>query len=181
VSTVSLATRLRGALKPPLRKFTGHRTLESVVETVETLLRMRGDIGQSAVKVSDLAGILEQVLDYHLETASHGIGEVTRGTVTQLTSKSTAVTLNTITGDITTSNAALAQNNSVSFTLNNSMIGAYDMVFAHIVSGGVADHYQIHVDALAAGSCRIQIRNDGTGSHSEALVIRFAVLRRSST
>lgn len=180
MSGISLAARLRGALKAPLRKYTGHRNLESVVGTVETLLRMRGDVGESAVKVSDLAVISQQLLDYHLSTTPHALGGGNaRGTVTQATSKSTGVTLNTQTGDITTSNATLAQNVSVSFTLTNSTIGPYDLVFAHIVSGGVADHYQIHVDALSAGSCRIQIRNDGTGSHSEALVIRFVVIKLS--
>jgi hypothetical protein len=51
--------------------------------------------------------------------ATQGIGYATGagGTVTQATSKSTAVTLNTVTGAITMNNAALAAATIVSFTL----------------------------------------------------------------
>ncbi len=74
MSGLSLTSRLRGALKTPLRKYTGHRTLESVIDTVETLLRMRGDIGESAVRVSDLPAIAEQLLDFQATTGAGGGG-----------------------------------------------------------------------------------------------------------
>lgn len=37
--------------------------------------------------------------------------------------------------------------------------------------------YQILVDAVAAGSCRIHLRNESAGSLSEALVLNFAVIK----
>jgi len=72
--TVSLRTRVLGVLNRAKRKYTGHRTLDSVIATVETLLRQRGDVNDSAVRVADLDGMLEQFLEYHLETSGHAPG-----------------------------------------------------------------------------------------------------------
>ena len=55
-------------------------------------------------------------------TSSLGYGAGAGGTVTQATSKSTAVTLNKPTGKITMNNAALAANTTVQFNLNNNLI-----------------------------------------------------------
>lgn len=74
MSGLSLTSRLRGALKVPVRKYAGHRTLESVIDTVETLLRMRGDVGESAVRVSDLPAIAKELLDYQTTTGIGGGG-----------------------------------------------------------------------------------------------------------
>ena len=37
--------------------------------------------------------------------------------------------------------------------------------------------YAVQVDAVAAGSCRIQLRNISAGSLSEALTLNFAVFK----
>ena len=99
------------------------------------------------------------------------------GTVTQATSKSTGVTLNKSCGAITLNNAALAAATSVGFTLSNSAIAATDVIVANIKSGATADSYTLTVDAVAAGSCRISVRNVSAGSLGEALVLNFAVLK----
>ena len=59
--------------------------------------------------------------------AGLGYGTGAGGTVTQATSKSTAVTLNKPTGQITTHNAALAADTTVSFLVNNSLITTSDL------------------------------------------------------
>ena len=111
-------------------------------------------------------------------TAGVGYAAGAGGTVTQATSKSTGVTLNKIAGQITTSNALLAGSSSVGFTLTNSAIAATDVVNTSIASGASADSYRIGVDATAAGSCRISIRNVTTATAlSEAIVINFAVMK----
>ena len=116
-------------------------------------------------------------------TSSHataGIGYATGagGVVTQATSKSTGVTLNKIAGQITTNNALLAGSTSVGFTLTNSAIAATDVVNTSIASGASVDSYRIGVDATAAGSCRISIRNVTTATAlGEAIVINFAVMK----
>lgn len=99
------------------------------------------------------------------------------GTITQLTSKSTGVTLNKICGQIITNNAALAAGGEVSFTLTNSFITATDVVNVCIASGATAGAYNVHVDAVAAGSCRIALTNLSAGSLSEALTINFVVFK----
>lgn len=99
------------------------------------------------------------------------------GAVTQATDKSTAVTLAKNCGQVTMNGAALAAGVAVSFTLTNSQIAATDVVNACIASGASAGAYALSVDAVAAGSCRISLRNQSGGSLSEAVVINFAVLK----
>ena len=99
------------------------------------------------------------------------------GAVTQATSKSTGVTLNKLTGQITMNGAALAAGTAVSFTLTNSTISATDVVRACIASGATVGAYLLAVDAVSAGSCVIALRNLTGGSLSESVVINFAVIK----
>jgi len=110
-------------------------------------------------------------------TAGVGYGSGAGGTVTQSTSKSTGVTLDKVCGQITMNNAALNAGTSVSFTLTNSAIASTDTVRVNIQSGATADSYNVDVTAVAAGSCRIQVRNFTAGNLSEALVLNFAVIK----
>jgi hypothetical protein len=98
------------------------------------------------------------------------------GTVTQLTNKSTGVTLNRPTGQITMSNALLAASTTVSFTLTNSVIAAGDIVLVQNQATGTLGAYNIQARS-AAGSATIAVRNITAGSLSEAIVISFAVVR----
>jgi hypothetical protein len=118
-----------------------------------------------------------------LKSATGGLGYGTGagGSVTQATSKSTAVALNTPTGQITMNNAALAAATSVSFTLNNTVIGANDLILVHRVSGGSAGAYIATGDGVGVGSCSITVRNNSGGSLSEAIVLGFAIIKGSIT
>jgi hypothetical protein len=104
-------------------------------------------------------------------------GTGTGGTVTQLTSKSTSVTLDKLCGQITMNNASLAQNTTVSFTLNNTNIHSTDVIIVNIQSGATANAYTAFVEAVNTGSCRIHLRNSSSGSLSEAVVLNFAVIK----
>lgn len=104
-------------------------------------------------------------------------GAGTGGTIAQATSKSTGVTLNTLCGAITMNNANLAATTSVGFTLTNSQIAATDTVIVNIKSGATVDSYTVTVDTVAAGSCRISLRNYTAGGLAEAVVLNFAVLK----
>ena len=106
-----------------------------------------------------------------------GYSTGTGGTVTQATSKSTGVTLNKRCGQITMNNAALSAAAEVSFTFTNSTIAATDVVVTAISSGATAGAYNTHVDAIAAGSCRISITNFSAGPLSEAIVLNFVVIK----
>jgi len=101
------------------------------------------------------------------------------GTVSQTGNKSTGVTLNKLTGEITMQNTALGSNSTVSFTLTNNTIAAKDLMVINLVGGGTAGAYTIDVNC-SAGSAIITVRNVTAGSLSEALVLRYAVIRGST-
>lgn len=110
-----------------------------------------------------------------------GVGYVppTANVVTQITNKSTGVTLNAYSGTITMNNASLANATAVAFTLTNSAIGASDVVVCSLKSGNTASSYQVTVDATALGSCKFNVYNFTGGSLGEAIVINFAVIKGS--
>lgn len=117
-------------------------------------------------------------------TGAASVGSLTisdGGTVTQATSKSTGVTLNTDSGQITMHNASLADDTSVSFTVTNSAVAAIDTVIVNIASAGTAGAYSVHVDAVAAGSFQITIKNRSGGALGEALVLNFNVIKGASS
>lgn len=114
-------------------------------------------------------------------TSEIGYSAAAQGTVTQATSKSTAVTLNKSAGQITMNNASLATATNATFTLNNSTISANDAVILTISGGQTTPgSYNVFANSLAAGSVSITLRNISGGSLSEAIVINFAVIHCAS-
>lgn len=81
------------------------------------------------------------------------------GTVTQLTDKSTGVTLNKSAGQITMNNAALANATNVTFTLTNSKISVKDVVVLSVSSGATAGAYNCWISGKSTGSCTITLRD----------------------
>lgn len=113
-----------------------------------------------------------------------GYSASAQGAVTQLTSKSTGVTLNTSAGRITMNNAALAGATAVSFILTNSAISINDTIIVCISSnttGTTAGAYTTYVSYLAAGSALITLRNlTAATSYSEAVIINYAIIHGAS-
>ena len=116
-----------------------------------------------------------------LATATLGYKAGSGGTATQLTSKTTAVTLNKINGEIIMHGAALADDATAAFTLTNSTIAATDVVIVNVASVGTAGAYQVTVGAVAAGSCSISVLNVSGGSLSQAIKLNFAVIKAVKT
>jgi hypothetical protein len=110
-------------------------------------------------------------------TEELGYAPAAQGTVTQLTSKSTAVTLDKSAGRITINNASLNTATNATFTLNNALISTNDSVLLTI-SGGQATpgSYNVFANSLAAGSVSITLRNISGGTLSEAVVINYAII-----
>ena len=110
-----------------------------------------------------------------------GYSASAQGSVTQATSKSTAVTLDKSAGRITMNNASLATATNATFTLNNALISANDAVILTI-SGGQATpgSYNVFANSLSAGSVSITLRNISGGTLSEAVVINFAIIHGAS-
>lgn len=104
-----------------------------------------------------------------------GLGYATGsgGTVTQVTSRTTGVTLNKTNGAITLVSAA-GMAVFQSFTVTNSTVAATDVV--HVTQKSGTDLYQIFVTATAAGSFRITFATTG-GVTVEQPVFNFAVIK----
>ena len=111
-------------------------------------------------------------------TGRLGYGTGSGGTVTQTTNKSTAVTLNKPTGQITMSTATLANGASVSFALNNSLISAVDVLAVNATSFG---GYTATCVNTATGAATIRVTNISGGSLSEAVTLQFAVIKGATT
>ena len=105
-----------------------------------------------------------------------GYSSAAQGTVTQATSKSTGVTLNTSTGQITTNNAALGAGATAQFVLTNNRISAKDTLIVNIGTGGTAGAYWPYVANLASGTATIGLYNNTAGSLSEAVTINYSII-----
>jgi hypothetical protein len=106
-----------------------------------------------------------------------GYAAAAQGTVTQLTDKSTAVTLNKSAGRITMNAASLTTATNATFTLNNSLISANDTVILTISGGQTTPgSYNAFANALATGSVSITLRNISGGTLSEAVIINFCII-----
>jgi len=110
-----------------------------------------------------------------------GYSAAAQGTVTQLTDKSTAVTLNKSAGRITMNAASLTTATNATFTLNNSLISANDTVILTISGGQTTPgSYNAFANALATGSVSITLRNISGGTLSEAVIINFCIIHGAS-
>jgi len=110
-------------------------------------------------------------------TEEIGYAPAAQGTVTQLTSKSTAVTLDKSAGRITMNNASLTTATNATFTLNNALISANDTVILTISGGQTTPgSYNVFANALSTGSVSITLRNISGGTLSEAVVINYCII-----
>lgn len=114
-----------------------------------------------------------------IRSSGGGVGYNTGagGTVTQLTSKSTGVTLNKFCGAITMHNEALGAGAKASFAVSNNTVESTDGVCVWVFNGGTANAYRAAVTALSANTFTITVENITAGSLSESPVIGFAIIK----
>lgn len=124
--------------------------------------------GGTTVSITDLSRPL-------LGSAQAAIGYSTGAgsSVTQITSRTTGVTINAYSGAITLVSAA-GSTSWQSFTVTNSRVVATDTVIVNQKSG--TDLYRIHVTAVGAGSFRITFATTA-GTTTEQPVFNFAVVK----
>lgn len=148
------------------------------LEYADTVGITGGSIDTVAITGSTISNSQITQASVVLCNSNNGIGYSTGagGTVTQLTSKATAVTLDKVTGQITLNAASLAAATIVSFTLTNSAIAATDVMIVNHVSTGTRGAYLINAECLA-GSATISIRNNSAAALAEAIVLRFVVIK----
>lgn len=96
------------------------------------------------------------------------------GTVTQITTAATAVTVNAAQGQITTVTQNIAAAGEVQFTVNNSLVEATSTPKVAIASGSVGGTTVANVTAVAAGSFQITLTNlHAATAETGTLVINF--------
>lgn len=137
-------------------------------------------------------GVLSTITtNQNLTLSPNGTGEVvitkpfgyggsgTGGTVTQLTSRTTGVTLNKLSGKITLfASTSISGHSSDQFTLTNSYIDATDVVHVCFASGLTAASYGVTVTAVSAGSCKITVSNfSNSATPTDTPVLNFVVIK----
>ena len=106
-----------------------------------------------------------------------GYGTGAGGTVTQLTSKSTAVTLNKPTGQIIMNNAALAAGSYVIFDFVNNIVNEKDGLVLGMKYDGISAWDYSYWYVAYSGGYKISVKNNGVSSRSDALIINFQVIK----
>lgn len=116
-------------------------------------------------------------------SATAGVGYATGagGAVTQITSRSTGVTVNALSGAITTDATSLAAGAEATFTVTNSAVAVGDVVAVSARSGQTAGTSVPIVTAVAAGSFNITLTNlHASTADTGAMIINFAVIKAVS-
>ena len=116
------------------------------------------------------AGLFNVALGY---VTGAGVG----GAVTQLTNRTTAVTLNNLTGAITLVTTTAVVGTWISFTVNNSTVAATDIPKVAVKSA--TNTYVAIVSSVAAGSFQITFQSVA-GTASDTPVINFFVFKGSN-
>ena len=111
--------------------------------------------------------------------STQGVGYATGagGAVTQITSRATGVTLNTICGTITTDSTSLAAAAEATFTVTNSAVAATDTVVVSMKTITTGTPVAFVTD-VSAGSFDITISNiHASTADTSADLINFAVIK----
>lgn len=148
------------------------RVVEKVTSTDNAIVRFDGVTGavqNSSVTITDSGALL-------LTSGTGGLGYGTEsgGTVTQLTSKSTLVTLNKPSGIIVTHNTSLAAGATVFFQVNNSLILVTDTINVILADNA---NYDVMLGWNTNGGFVIKITNITGSSLSEVLNIHFTIIK----
>lgn len=110
-------------------------------------------------------------------TAGIGYSTGAGGAVTQITSRTTGVTLNSLAGAITLVSAA-GSTTPASFTVTNSNVAASDVVVLSQKSG--TDLYSLSVTATGAGTFQVTF-NTKSGTTTEQPVFNFVVIKGAAS
>ena len=101
-------------------------------------------------------------------------------TVTQQNNKTTAVTINTPSGQIITANAQMAPSANAVFVVNCSVCSSKDVVIISVATGGTVGAYNVFIAAIADGSFTVVIKNITNNAYSEALHLNYAILHTAA-
>uniref|UniRef100_A0A6M3XDI2 Uncharacterized protein n=1 Tax=viral metagenome TaxID=1070528 RepID=A0A6M3XDI2_9ZZZZ len=112
-----------------------------------------------------------------------GYGTGAGGAVTQSTNRTTGVTINKLTGTITTNNTSLAAEAAAAFIVTNSTVAIGDVVVVSQQSGAIGAMTDVVVVAVATGSFTISVMNNNVAAgiaETGAILVNFAVIKAAS-
>ena len=102
-----------------------------------------------------------------------GYGTGAGGSILQLTSKSTAVTINKPTGAIATATTSLGAAAAATFVVNNSLCNNNSLVIATIQGSA---NYEVLPYFVTSGQFGIRLTNVSAGALGESVTINFALI-----
>lgn len=109
------------------------------------------------------------------------IAQQGQGAVTQITSITTGVTLNKISGEITTVSQTVAAGAEADFVVTNSKVVATDVVVVAIKTHTSGGSFIALVAAIAAGQFTIRLTNlHATAAGDNVLILNFLVLKTAA-
>lgn len=123
------------------------------------------------MSATDFGGIIA-----HDATTGIGYGSGAGSTVTQITSSSTAVTINTVCGQITTVALTTAGAAEEAFVVNNSTVDANDVVVVSTTYAGAGKPI-VFVTNQGSGVFTVNITNVSASALDAVCVINFAVIK----
>jgi hypothetical protein len=147
-------------------------TAAAVTIAVDDKVIIQDTSASDALKTVTTQSIADLPIVSSTKTVGYGTGAGFE--YTQTTSKSTDFTINRPCGRIITHNDALAAGASVSFYVNNSLMGSYNVVV--LTGKAYSANYRIEVANSSTGGFGVRITNITAGSLSEAIIIDFAII-----
>lgn len=105
-------------------------------------------------------------------------------TVTQQTNRTTGVTINKLSGAITTNNASLAAEATADFVVTNSKVAVTDVVVVSQRSGSNGGGTIVSVAGVANGSFTIRVHNGNVAAgtaETGAIIINFVVIKGAAS
>jgi hypothetical protein len=115
-----------------------------------------------------------------VSTGTLGYSASKFSTVTQTNNKTTGVTINTPSGQITTANAQMAPSANAVFVVTCSAVSARDAIVANVASGGTLGAYNVFVAAVADGSFTLELKNVTNNAYSEAIKLNYIIIHTES-
>ena len=164
---------------PPIRE-AGLNTQENA--TIGGTLSVAGATSLTTVAATSVAATAGLTSSGSTGT---GMGYATGagGTITQITSRTTGVTLSKLTGYIQTDTTSLAAEAAAAFTVTNTTVAIGDTVIVSIRSGSNGGNTIAFVSTVAAGSFAITVANNNAAAgtaETGAILINFAVFKAVS-
>lgn len=102
------------------------------------------------------------------------------GAVTQATNRTTGVTVNALSGQITTNNASLAAEATAVFVVTNSTVAIGDVVVISQQSGSNSGNTDVVVTVTTSGSFSVMVANNNAAAgtaETGAIILNFAVIK----